>query len=147
MPSLLEALEARETEVRGRLVQLAEQVDSVQAELDRLVITRETVCSLLGPGAGAARPGGDDRSVALGAPRRRAPATGARVGVPGASVAVVKVIESSGGPLRAREVCAALGQEGAGKIQAMRTRLARLAERGLIVAREPGLYETAGASR
>jgi hypothetical protein len=147
MPSLLEALDAREAEVRGRLAALAEQAAGAQAELDRLVITRETVCSLLGSAPRAARPGGDDRSAALLAPRRRALVPGPPSGVSGASAAALKVIESSDVPLRARAVCAGLGEHGAGQVQAMRTRLARLAERGLITAREPGLYEVDGRVR
>jgi hypothetical protein len=147
MPSLLEVLEAREAEVRGRLEELAGQVAGVQAELDRLVITRETVCALLGPVLRPARAGGDDRSAVLFAPRRRTlpPTLGARL--PAASLAALKVIESSDVPLRARAVCAALGEAEAGRVQAMRTRLARMAEHGLIIAREPGLYGMAGTER
>jgi len=147
MPSLLEALEAREAEVRGRLEDLAGQVAGAQAELDRLVITRETVCSLLGSAPRPARAGGDDRSAALFAPRGRAlpPESGPRL--PEASLAALKVIESSDVPLRARAVCVALGEQDAGRVQAMRTRPARMAERGLITAREPGLYEAAGRAR
>ncbi|HEV2639890.1 MAG TPA: hypothetical protein VGX23_32455 [Actinocrinis sp.] len=147
MPSLLEALEAREAEVRGRLEELTGLVAGAQAELDRLVITRETVCALLGPALRPARAGGDDRSAALFAPRRRAlpPRPGARL--PEASLAALKVIESSDVPLRARAVCTALGEADSGRVQAMRTRLARMADHGLIIAREPGLYEMAGPER
>ena len=147
MPSLLEALEAREAEVRGRLEELAGQVAGAQAELGRLVITREMVCALVGPAPRPARAGGDDRSAALFAARRRVLPRGSGSGLPEVSLAALRVIEASEVPLRAREVCFALGEADAGRVQAMRTRLARMAERGLIIAREQGLYEKAGPER
>lgn len=97
-------------EVRGRLEELAGQVAGAQAELDRLVITRETVCELVDPASRLARAGGDDRSAALLASRLRVlPRLGSGPGLPEASLAALRTIESSGVPLRARAVCAALG--------------------------------------
>jgi len=153
MPSLLEALEAREVEVRGRLEELAGQVAGAQRELDRLVITRETVQALLGPGAGEPRRGGDDRSARMSVRRLSpSPSVGAvlpsSVGavLPEAVAAALGVVEASDVPLRARQVCEALGEPGAG-VQAMRNRLGRLARSGLVVALEPGLYVAPGRAR
>lgn len=143
MPSLLEALQAREVEVRGRLEELAGQVAFAQTELDRLLITRETVQALLGPGSGGSRPGGDDRSARMPA-RRLSPSPSP--GLPQAVAAALGVIEGSDVPLRAREVCEALGEPDAG-VQAMRNRLGRLAKSGLVVALEPGLYAMPGQAR
>lgn len=142
MPSLLEALEAREVEVRGRLEELAGLVADARAELDRLVITRETVGSLLGPGAGGSRRGGDDRSARMSV--RQSPSPGG--GLPAAVAAALGVVEGSDVPLRAREVCQKLG-EPAGAVQAMRNRLGRLAKSGLLIAVEPGLYVAPGRAR
>ena len=147
MPSLLEALQAREVEVRGRLEELAGQVALAQTELDRLLITRETVQALLGPGSGGSRPGGDDRSARM--PARRlspSPSPSPLPVLPEAVAAALGVIEGSDVPLRAREVCEALGEPDAG-VQAMRNRLGRLAKSGLVVALEPGLYAMPGRAR
>lgn len=148
MPSLWEALEARESEVRGRLEELAGLVADAQAELDRLVITRETVGSLLGPGAGESRRGGDDRSAGMSV-RRFSPSPSpsrSGEGLPEAVAAALGVVEGSEVPLRASEVCRRLG-EAAGSVQAMRNRLGRLAKAGLLVALEPGLYAAPGWAR
>jgi hypothetical protein len=143
MPSLLEALKAREAEVRGRLEELTGQAVGAQAELDRLVITWETVEGLLGPGSGESRRGGDDRSARMS--RRLSPSPVGSV-LPEAVAAALAVIEGSDVPLRAREVCQALGESGEGA-QAMRNRLGRLAKSGLVVALEPGLYAAPGRAR
>ena len=148
---MLEALEAREVEVRGRLEELAGQVAVAQTELDRLVITRETVEALLGPGAGEPRRGGDDRSARMSVRRLSpspSPSPSPLVGsvLPEAVAAALGVIEASDVPLRAREVCEALGEPGAG-VQAMRNRLGRLAKSGLVIALEPGLYVAPGRTR
>jgi hypothetical protein len=110
MPSLLEALEAREVAVRGRLEELAGLVADAQAELERLVIRRETVGSLLGPGAGQSRRGGDDRSARMSV-RRPSPSG---QGLPVAVAAALEVIEGSDIPLRARGVCEVLGEPASG---------------------------------
>lgn len=157
MPSLLEALEAREVLVRGRLEELAGLVADAQAELDRLVVTRETVGSLLGPGAGGSRRGGDDRSARM--PVRQlspspspspssssASSSASGRGLPVAVAAALGVIEGSDVPLRARGVCEVLGEPASG-VQAMRNRLGRLAKSGLVVVLEPGLYVAPGRAR
>lgn len=146
MPSLWEALEAREVEVRGRLEELAGLAADAQAELDRLVITRETVGSLLGPGAGEARRGGDDRSARMSGRRFSLSPSPSGEGLPVAVAAALGVVEGSDVPLRASEVCQKLG-EPAGAVQAMRNRLGRLAKSGLLVAVEPGLYVAPGRAQ
>jgi hypothetical protein len=108
MPSLLKA---REVEARGRLEELAGQVAVAQTELGRLVITRETVEALLGPGAGEPRRGGDDRSARM-SERRLSPSPLVGSVLPEAVAAALGVVEASDVPLRAREVCEALGRAG-----------------------------------
>jgi hypothetical protein len=152
MPSLWDVLKDREAVVRGRLAELSAQVDAARTELDRLVVTRETVEVLLGSGPVAPVRGGDDRSAGWVRGGARA-AGGAResvgaaddVGHSEAVAAALSVITGSEVPMRAREVCEALGEAGA--VQAMRTRLMRMADRGLLVALEPGLYRAPEGGR
>ena len=126
MPSLLEALEAREVEVRGRLEELAGQVVGAQRELgpagDRRRGRRFRRC--WGRDLRWVSPGGDDRSARMSVRWPSPSPVGA--GLPEAVAAALGVIERSDVPLRAREVCEALGEPGAG-VQAMRNRLGRLA--------------------
>ncbi|MGH3626015.1 MAG: hypothetical protein ACRDRL_01010 [Sciscionella sp.] len=144
MPSLVEALHAREAEARALVAALTEQMAAARVALDRVVITREEVAALLGESLHADRPGGDDRSARFAAGTRSRPARGPGAAIPAASAEALKVIEASHVPLRAREVCDVLG--GAG-VQAMRNRLGRLAAAGLITAVEPGLYVAADGAR
>ena len=162
MGSLLEALDARERAARTRVKalraemdRLAEQVAAEEALLGRLEITRQTVVEVL---AGEELPGGDavvidpDPNAGAGA---AAPRVGAQVpvfgqdgdgwGLPVAYRDVVEVLADAGGPLRARQVCQAVGagveprhREG------MRIKLKRLVERGWLVEASPGLFACAG---
>jgi hypothetical protein len=158
--SLLEALDARERAARVRVEalraemdRLAEQVAAEEALLGRLEITRQTVVEVL---AEDALPGGDavvadpdpqaGKAAALKGSRvgGQVPAFGqdGQVGGRGLPVAyrdVVEVLADAGVPLRARQLCQAVGagveprhREG------MRIKLKRLVERGWLVEAEPG---------
>jgi hypothetical protein len=161
MGSLLERLEAREQAARTRVEalraemdRLAEQVAAEQELLRRLEITKETVIEVL---AG----GDDDGEVGVVVDPEAgvgAAAVGAAGQVPvfgqdgdadgrGLPVAYRDVVEvlADAGPLRARQVCQAVGtgveprhREG------MRIKLKRLVERGWLVETEPGLFACAG---
>jgi hypothetical protein len=164
MGSLLEELEAREVAARTRVEalraemdRLAEQVATEQELLGRLEITRQTMIEVLAgdavPGQGAAGIDPDANADAGAA----APKVGLQVpvfgqdgdadgrGLPVAYRDVVEVLADAGMPLRARQVCQALGlgteprhREG------MRIKLKRLVERGWLVEAEPGLFACAG---
>jgi hypothetical protein len=159
MGSLLERLEAREQAARTRVEalraemdRLAEHLAAEQERLRRLEITKETVIEVLA--------GGDDDgevgvvvdpeagvgAAALGAagqvPVFGQDGDGRRL--PVAYRDVVEVLADAG-PLRARQVCQAVGtgveprhREG------MRIKLKRLVERGWLVETEPGLFACAG---
>lgn len=164
MGSLLGALEARERAARARVEalriemdRLAEHLAAEQELLGRLEITRQTVIEVL---AGDGLPGQDvagidlDPQAGAGAAAPRAggqvPVFGqdGQVGGQGLPVAyrdVVEVLADAGVPLRARQVCQAVGtgveprhREG------MRIKLKRLVERGWLVETEPGLFACAG---
>ncbi len=164
MGSLLEALEARAQAARARVEalraemdRLAERLAAEQELLGRLEITRQTVIEVL---AGDALPGEDavgihpdpDPNAVAGAAE---PRVGMQVPVfgqdgdgrrlPVAYRDVVEVLADAGVPLRARQVCQAVGvgveprhREG------MRIRLKRLVERGWLVEASPGLFACAG---
>ena len=153
MGSLLERLEAREAAARTRMQalraemdRLAEQVAAEEELLRRLEITKETVIEILSgddlPGEGAAgiAPGPDPEGgvgaasgmsrVGMQVPVFGQDGHGGGRGLPVAYRDVVEVVADAG-PLRAKQVCQALGvgtehrrREG------MRIKLKRLVERG-----------------
>jgi hypothetical protein len=167
MASLLERLEAREQAARVRVEglraemdRLAEQVAAEQELLGRLEITRQTVIEIL---AGDDVPGEDVAGIDP-APRggvvaaTRVSRAGMQVPVfghdgdgggrrlPVAYRDVVEVVEvvADAGPLRARQVCQALGLGTEPKRrEGMRIKLKRLVGRGWLVEVSPGLFACA----
>jgi hypothetical protein len=163
MGSLLDRLEAREQAARTRVEalraemdRLAEHLAAEQELLGRLEITRQTVIEVLAgdavPGQGAAGTDPDPNAGAGAA----APRVGMRVPVfsqdgdggerrlPVAYRDVVEVLADAG-PLRARQVCQAVGVGAEPRHrEGMRIKLKRLVERGWLVEAEPGLFACAG---
>src|SRR6266540_3107881 len=161
MGSLLEALEARAAAARTRVEALRAEMDGLaerlaaeQELLRRLEITTQTVLEVL---AGDALPGGDgvgidpDPEGGAGA----APGVGLQVPafgqdgdgrrLPVAYQDVVEVLADAGMPLRARQVCQAVGVGAEPRHrEGMRIKLKRLVERGWLVEAEPGLFACAG---
>jgi hypothetical protein len=154
MGSLIDELQRRETaaravaeELRGRIAELTEQLTQAEERLWRLVITRQTVDEVLseaGADAPPAEPG-------VTAPPHRSAAIGV-VTVPpwraGLEVSVLsrdyqdllEVAEDAGRPLRAGQIAAAAGlSTDRGKVETLRARLKRLAERGSLI-EEAGLF-------
>jgi hypothetical protein len=160
MGSLLGALEAREVAARSRVEalraemdRLAERLAAEQELLGRLEITRQTVTWVL---AGDALPGEDavgidpdpEAGVGVAVPR-----VGVQVAVfdqdgdgrrlPVAYQDVVEVLADAG-PLRARQVCQAVGAGAEPRHrEGMRIKLKRLVERGWLVESSPGLFACA----
>ena len=156
MGSLIDELQRREAaaraeaeELRRRIAELAERLAQAEERLSRLVITRETVEEVLdsaateiAPVSPAAEPGG----TALPGPGR-SPVTvppwraGLEVSVlPRGYRDLLEVAEDAGRPLRAGQIAAAAGlSTDRGKVEALRARLKRLAERGWL-AEEAGLF-------
>ena len=154
MGSLIDELQRREAaaraeaeELRGRIVELTEQLARAEERLSRLVITRQTVDEVLGE-AGADAPRAEP---GVTAPLRRSPVIGV-VTVPpwraGLEVSVLpqeyrdllEVAQDGGRPLRAGQIAAAAGLPAdRGKVESLRAKLKRLAERGWL-AEDAGLF-------
>jgi hypothetical protein len=149
MGSLIDELQRREAaareeaeDLRGRIAQLAERLAGVEERLSRLVIARETVEEVLtGSGAGATlatvmpdgvaawRSGHLSAVGVLAVPPWR-PGLEASV-LPQAYRDLLEVAEDAGRPLRAGQIAAAAGlRTDKAKVEGLRSKLKRLAERG-----------------
>jgi hypothetical protein len=162
MSSLLERLEQREAAARGRvealraeLATLAERLAAEEALLGRLEITKATVLEVLAGDGDALGEEAAARGAAATAP---APGSGMAVGVPAFSANgdatgrelpvayrdVVEVLVDAGEPLRAKQLCVALGAGTEPRhVEGMRSRLKRLVRRSWLVEVEPGLFALA----
>jgi hypothetical protein len=159
MGSLIDELQRREAAaraeaegLRGQIAQLTERLAGVEERLSRLVITRETVDEVLsGSGAeasSAVMPGG------AVAPRSGHPSPIGMLAVPpwraGLEASVLpeayrdllEVLEDAGRPLRAAQIAAAAGlSTDKAKVEGLRSKLKRLAERGWLAEEAgPGLF-------
>jgi chromosome segregation ATPase len=160
MGSLIDELQRREAaareeaeELRGRIAQLTERLAGAEERLSRLVITRETVEEVLnGSGAEAApatvmpdgvapsRSGHLSAVGVLAVPPWRA---GLEASVlPEAYRDLLEVAEDAGRPLRAVQIAAAAGlSTDKAKVEGLRSKLKRLAERGWLAEDAgPGLF-------
>jgi hypothetical protein len=157
--SLIEELRRREAaarqevdELRGEIARLAERLARAEDRLSRLEITRETVAEIVGgvgtgePAAGAADPvpagsrlaGGSPAGVVMVPPWR--PGLAQSV-LPPSYRDLLEVLADAGRPLRAGSVAAAAGlSTDRSKIEGLRSKLKRLAERGWLAEDGPGLF-------
>ena len=161
MGSLIDELQRREAvaraeaeELRGRIAELAERLAQAEERLSRLVITRETVEEVLDSAAteiapvslaaeqleGMALPG-PGRSPVIGVVAVPPWRAGLEVSVlPQGYRDLLEVAEDAGRPLRAGQIAAAAGlSTDRGKVESLRSKLKRLAERGWL-AEEAGLF-------
>ena len=166
MGSLIEELQRREAaarreadELRGEIARLTERLARAEDRLSRLEITRETVAEILG-GAGTGEPAaGQEAGPAAAAEAAFAGslvAGGPPIGVvtvppwrPGLAQSVLppsyrdllEVLADAGRPLRAGGIAAAAGlSTDKSKIEGLRSKLKRLAERGWLAEDGPGLF-------
>jgi len=164
MGSLFDELERREAaaraqaeELRGRIAQLAERLAGVEEQLSRLVIAREVVDEVLagagtdvspvpavpGPAevAGPAGPGGRPAVIGVLAVLPWRPGLEADV-LPQDYRDLLEVAGDAGRPLRAAQFAAAAGlSTDRGKVETLRSKLKRLAERGWLAEEAgPGLF-------
>jgi len=155
MGSLLDRLEAREQaartgveRLRAEMDRLAVQLAAEEELLGRLAITKQTIIEVLsGP-----EPGGEDGDgaaepapVAAQVPAFGGDGDGRRL--PVAYRDVVEVVADAGRPLRASQVCQALGVGGEPRHrEGMRSKLKRLVRWGWLVEVEvePGRFACAG---
>jgi hypothetical protein len=157
MGSLIEELQRREAaarreadELRSEIARLGEQLARAEEALARLEVTRETVTEILGD-AGAGQAG-----VAGPVPAGSRSAGGSPIGVvtvppwrPGLAQSVLppsyqdllEVLTDAGRPLRAGDIAAAAGlSTDKPKIEGLRSKLDRLAERGWLAKDGAGLF-------
>jgi hypothetical protein len=158
MGSLIEELQRREAaarhevdELRGEITRLTKRLARAEERLARLEITRETVAEILG-GVGVGRPAAAVEAAPEGSPV----AGGSPIGVvtvppwrPGLAQSVLppsyqdllEVLADAGRLLRAGSIAAAAGlSTGRSKIEGLRSKLKRLAERGWLAEDGPGLF-------
>ena len=159
VPSLFEALQAREDEVRAAAEAARARVEALNAELAgfeeqlvRLQITRETVDEVLAGTPGRARPPefmeSESAAVEVLAPvvpmLVAAQQAGDMTVCSPAYRRILVAVAEAGGPVRSKEVCAAVGlSDAANHTEAMRGKLKKLVGRGLLVEPEPGRFALA----
>jgi hypothetical protein len=159
MGSLFEELDAREAvararieELRQRMAELAQAIGREEVTLSRLVTTRETVTEILGPALAA---GTSEASVRDGQDTGGVPASPIgvltvspwRAGISAAVLPrgyqdILEVFADHGaGMLRAGQVAAAVGLgPDKSKIEGLRSKLNKLAERGWLALEGPGMF-------
>jgi chromosome segregation ATPase len=157
MGSLIDELKRREAaareeaeELRGQIVQLTESLAAAEERVSRLVIARETVEEVLSSAdsEAAAMPEGPAPSrfghlspvgVLAVPPWRPGLETSA---LPQAYRDLLEVAEDAGRPLRAVQIAAAAGlSTDKAKVEGLRSKLKRLAERGWLTEEAgPGLF-------
>ncbi|WP_406170044.1 hypothetical protein [Streptomyces sp. NBC_00996] len=163
MGSLLDAIEAEEAVVRGRVEELETQVAELMVRLEaererlsRLVITRETAGELLARMAGSdpaepARepPRAEEVSPFAGAERRVVGVLAVPKWQPGLEPGVLprvyqdilEVVGDAPGPVRAKQIVPRIGLAAeTTKIEGTRAKLKRLVERGWLDEDSPGLF-------
>jgi hypothetical protein len=159
MGSLIEELQRREAaarqevdELRGEITRLTERLAGAEERLSRLEITRETVAGILGdvgpgqPAAGAADPAPVGSRLAGGSPIGVVTVPPWRPGLaqsvlPSSYRDLLEVLADAGRPLRAGGIAAAAGlSTDKSKIEGLRSKLKRLAERGWLAEDGPGLF-------
>ncbi|WP_406314587.1 hypothetical protein OHA77_39855 [Streptosporangium sp. NBC_01639] len=157
--SLLEELARREAVARERVERLREQLAAEEEALSRLMITRETVEEILGETARLAERSpaeAGDQSDAGGVGGVVAQTGGSPIGVttvprwrPGMDASVLprtyqdvlEVLVDAGGAMRAGKIVTALGSPAeAAKVEGLRAKLKRMAERGWLSEDGPGLF-------
>jgi hypothetical protein len=159
MASLIEELRQREAaarqeadELRGEIARLTERLARAEERLSRLEITRETVAEILGgagtgkstagreaePAAADPAPSGSPAGVVTVPPWR--PGLAQSV-LPPSYRDLLEVLADTGRPLRAAGIAAATGlSTDRSRIEGLRSKLKRLAERGWLAEDGPGLF-------
>ena len=144
-------LDAHEVAVRARVEALWDQLAAAERDLERVVITRETL-QLVVAGASAAD-AGDGGGAVAGSGSGSEPAA-VPLWRPGMTEVVLPPVYrqvwlavcASQGGARAKELCRTLGFPTTRiSVEAMRPRLKRLAGRGWVVEKVPGLFIAAGS--
>jgi len=159
MASLIEELQQREAaarqevdELRGEIARLTERLARAEERLSRLEITRETVADILGEAGTDEATAGREAEPAPADPAPSGPPVGVvtvppwRPGIaqsvlPPSYRDLLEVLADAGRPLRAGGIAAAAGlSTDRSRIEGLRSKLKRLAERGWLAEDGPGLF-------
>jgi hypothetical protein len=158
VPSLWEALQAREDalrasadEVRARIEVLSAELATAEEQLVRLRITRETVDEVLAGTPGRTEPPvfEDVESVAdvlapLVPMLLAAQDAGDMTVTSPAYRRILVAVAEAKGPMRSKDVCIAVGlSDAANHTEAMRGKLKKLVGRGFLIEPEPGRFALA----
>lgn len=161
MGSVLERLAAREQaaagrieEIRERIAVLAAELGNAEAELERLRIGRQVLAEMLAEDEPSSVAGPQAPATVAAAPAKRDGRRWQTVpywsddpdpgSLPQPYRDVLEVLDDSGVPLRAVDLCRSLGLGVQARFtEAMRGKLNRLVERGWCVAPESGRYALA----
>jgi hypothetical protein len=155
VPSLMEALEARQAEVLGQVERLREQIAGLSEELSRaeerlsrLRIARETVeevlAAPLSPVPGADGAGGDAGGGVAAALVKAEAELDVTVMSPEYR-AIIALFATTGAAMRCKEVCLQLGLGIEPRhVEGMRSKLKRLVERGILAEPSSGLFKANG---
>jgi hypothetical protein len=135
IPGLLDKLAARQAAAEAEIADLREQIGKLtdalagaERERDRWACTRETV-------------------LALTAEEHPEPATLTRTSVTPAYPQIIAVFTGGAGPLRAKEICRALGSNTDPRhVEGLRSKLKKLVARGILTEPEAGLFALAVAA-
>lgn len=150
MVSVDSLLDAHEVVVRARVEDLRDQLAAAERDLERVVITRETL-SLVVAGSSMAEANGGGAVAGSGSGSEPAAVPLWRPGMtevvlPPVYRQVWLAVCASQGGARAKELCRTLGfATTRTSVEAMRPRLKRLAGRGWVVEKVPGLFIAAGS--
>ncbi|MEU9617284.1 hypothetical protein AB0D56_38095 [Streptomyces sp. NPDC048209] len=144
-PEVLERIVARRAELDGLEEQLVKQLDQVRAERDELAVA-ERVLTRMGEQIAGERAAGmptsaqvGGRAVLLVPHRRDSPDETA---LPGDYRRILSIVRAADGPVQVRAVGEELGLEAEvrGKLEPLRAKLVKLADRGWLHKRPDGKF-------
>jgi hypothetical protein len=147
---MLERIGARRAYLVEQAEVLGKQLAETEAELARVAAAEQVVAQLLAEDEAAAEGAGDDDSATAGGvePGRVVPYRKDAAG-PGDLSAeyqrVLAAVAEAGAPVRCKQMCERLGiGTEPRKVEAMRARMKRLADRGWLREQAPGLFAGPG---
>lgn len=143
-----EAAHRRVVQLREHVARLAEELAAAEEALNRLIVTRETVAGILSEDEGqadTARLSSSPTGVRL-VPHRTPDTPFSELPLDYRDV--MEVLARAAGPLRAKDISAAVGRgDSAVTAERMRSRLNRLAARGWILKTGDGAFTLDPAAR
>ena len=150
MEPILERINVRRAQLAEQAELLGKQLAEVEDELARVAAAGQVVTQLLGEDE-AAQPGGggsDSATAAMVEPGRVVPYRKDASGPADLSAEyqrVLREVAEAGAPVRCKQMCERLGiGTEPRKVEAMRARMKRLADRGWLREQSPGLFTMPG---